>query len=108
MNDSERRQLLSTAFKRCDGGYLYYRNRWASGVRVSADEREQFISSDASRAFQLGREFSKRTPTTPPRHPGPCLVVDAIPYSFAAALVTVALAAAAEANRTNPRLPPLF
>lgn len=105
MNDGERRKLLSTAFEPCDDGYLYYRNRWAGGVRVSAAEREQFISSDAAGAMKLGREFSQRTPATPPRHASPWLVADAIPYSFAVGLVAAALAAAAEAQRARPPLP---
>lgn len=105
MDDDERRKLLGTAFEPCEGGYLYYRNRWASGVRVSAEEREQFISSDASGAFQLGREFSARAPVTPPRHFSPWLMVDAMPYSFAVGLVIAAIAAAAEADRAHPVLP---
>ena len=106
MDENERRTLLSTAFEPCDGGYLYYRNRWAGGVRVSAEERQEFISSNTAKAFQLGREFSKRSPVAPPRHPSPWLVADAIPYSFAAGLMATALAAAAEAGRANPPLPP--
>jgi hypothetical protein len=105
MDDDERRKLLSTAFEPRDDGYLYYRNRWANGVRVSAEEREQFILSNASQVFQLGREFAKRAPATPPRHPSPWLIVDAMPYSFVAGLIAVAFAAAAEANRANPMLP---
>jgi hypothetical protein len=38
-------------------------------------------------------------------HPSPWLVADAIPYSFAASLITAALAAAFEAGRANPMLP---
>jgi hypothetical protein len=106
MDENERRTLLSTAFEPCDGGYLYYRNRWAGGVRVSTEEMEAFISSDAAKAFQLGRNFSKRPLVAPPRHPSPWLVADAIPYSFAAGLTTAALAATAEARRVNPPLPP--
>lgn len=105
MDDNDSRKLLSRAFEPCDGGLLYYRNRWAGGVRVSAEEREQFISSNASQAFQLGRQFSKRTPVAPPRHASPWLVADAIPYSLAAGLITVAIAAAAEASRDNPLVP---
>jgi hypothetical protein len=105
MNDDNSRKLLSTAFEPCQGGYLYYRNRWAGGVRVSAEEREQYISSDASKAFQLGRGFSRRTPEAPPRHVSPWLVADAIPYSLAAALIAAGLGAAAEAERAHPLLP---
>src|SRR5690348_6681482 len=104
--DSERRELLSTAFEPTESGYLYYRNRWAGGVRVTPEEREMFISSDAGSAFQLGREFSKRAPVAPPRHVSPWLVADAIPYSFAAALITASIAAAAEAQRGNSPLAP--
>jgi hypothetical protein len=106
VDENDRRELLSTAFEPCDGGYLYYRNRWAGGVKVSADERERFISSGAAGAMQLGREFARRTPVTPPRHASPWLIVDAMPMSLAAGLIAVALAAAAEANRPNPLLPP--
>ena len=106
MDNVECRKLLSTAFEPCDGGYLYYRNRWAGGVRVSAEEREKFISSDTPQmAFQLGRELSKRAPVAPPRHPSPWLVADAIPYSFATGLIATSLAVAAEAERANPLLP---
>jgi hypothetical protein len=106
MDENERRVLLSTAFEPSGDGYLYYRNRWAGGVAVTAEERESFISSDAARAFQLGREFSKRAPVAPPRHASPWLIVDAIPYGFAAVLITASLAAAAEAQRDNPPLAP--
>jgi len=73
---------------------------------VSAEEREEFISSEAPKAFRLGREFSKRPQVVPPRHPSPWLLVDAIPDGVAASLITAALAAAAEAGRANPPLRP--
>src|SRR5438552_17658145 len=104
MDEKERRKLLSTAFQPCDGGYLYYRNRWAGGVRVSAAEREQFISSDAFGAMKLGRELAQRTPVAPARHASPWLIADAMPFSVAGGLFALALAAAAEATRVNPVL----
>lgn len=108
MDEDDRRKLLSTAFEPYQSGYLYYRNRWAGGVPVSPEEMEEFISSDALRAMQLGREYAKRTAVTPPRHTNPWLVADAIPMSVAAGLVTVAFAAAALAVRPDPPLPTEF
>ena len=105
MDDLDRRRILSTAFEPCEGGYLYYRNRWSPGVRVSAGEREQFISSNAAEAFLLGRQFAQRPPVTPPRHTSAWLIVDALPMTLAGGFAIAALAAAAEAGRPNSVLP---
>lgn len=105
MDDLDRRNILSTAFEPCEGGYLYYRNRWSSGVRVSAEEREQFISSNAAEAFLLGRQFAQRPPVTPPRHASLWLIVDALPMTLAGGLALASLAAAAEAIRPDAVLP---
>src|SRR5260221_10234199 len=105
MNDDDQRRLLSTAFERSKDGYVFYRNGWASGVPVSAEEREKFVSSDAFRAMQLGREYSKRRAVAPPRHASPWLVADAMPISWVAGLATVSIAAAAEGSRASWLLP---
>ena len=62
MTDHENRRLLSTAFEPNGVGFLYYKNRWAGGVLVSAEERETYISAPGLESISLGREFSKRTP----------------------------------------------
>jgi|JI8StandDraft_2_1071088.scaffolds.fasta_scaffold310214_1 hypothetical protein len=104
MNDADRRRLLSVSFETYEDGYLYYRNRWSGGVRVSAEEREQFISSSPAGAFSLGRKFAKRPAIVPPRYYNPWSMVDAMPLTFAGGLATVAMAAAAEANQAVPLL----
>lgn len=104
MNDADRRRLSSVAFETDEDGYIYYRDRWSGGVRVSAEEREQFISSSLTGAFLPGREFVKRPAVAPPRQYNPWWVVDALPLTLAGGLATVAMAAAAEANQAVPLL----
>lgn len=38
------RRLLELSFEADQNGYLFYRNRWARGVRVTAAEREAYLS----------------------------------------------------------------
>jgi hypothetical protein len=104
MNDADRRRLLSVAFEAYEDGFLYYRNRWSGGVQVSAEEREQFISSSPAGAFSLGRKFAKRPAVAPARPYSSWSIVDAMPLTFASGSAMVAMAAAAEANQAAPLL----
>ncbi|QNA86004.1 hypothetical protein G4G27_19975 [Sphingomonas sp. So64.6b] len=38
------RHLKTTAFEPMDDGYVYYESAWAKGIRVTADERELYLS----------------------------------------------------------------
>jgi hypothetical protein len=79
MNDADRRKLMSLAFEPEGEAYLYYRNRWSRGVRVSAAEREAFVSSGVVDAMRLARSWSRRVPVAPRRHPGLWFMLDAMP-----------------------------
>lgn len=62
---SRKRAILSTAFVPSGTHWLYYKNAWAKGVLVSADERELFLSFCLRRFRQAiaGRQ------ATAPRRP---------------------------------------
>ena len=69
MNREAERRLLETAFEPHGDGYLFYRNRWSSGIPVTAAEREQYLAIPAlgsRKAFYL--QIEGRTPATGPRN----------------------------------------
>jgi hypothetical protein len=71
MNPTEKRALLELSFERDGDGYLFYSNRWARGVPVTAQEREAYLAAPtlaANRAFH--RSLRGRSATAPARKPG--------------------------------------
>jgi len=68
----QQRKLLELSFEPSSGGYLYYRNRWARGVPVTAEERDSYLS--ASVLGSRGAFYTAirgRAATAPPRKFGP-------------------------------------
>ena len=62
------RDLLALSFAPHADGYAYYKDRWASGIPVSAAEREQYLTNwtpESAKAFR--RRIAGRQPVTPPR-----------------------------------------
>ncbi|WP_229726678.1 hypothetical protein [Sphingomonas alpina] len=58
MND---RHVKTAAFEPINDGYVYYESAWAKGIRVTADERELYLSGahiDWLRAI-VGRDKSR-------------------------------------------------
>jgi hypothetical protein len=60
-----RRELLSTAFDRVDGQWVWFPNAWSRGIMVTAEERELYLTF-APVAF---RQAIKGRPPTRPRRP---------------------------------------
>ena len=65
---SEQRRLLDLSFERDGDGYVFFRNRWATGIPVTAQEREAYLSAGP---FSRRREFYEaikgREAVRPPR-----------------------------------------
>jgi hypothetical protein len=68
----EQRRLLELSFEPHGDGYLYYRNRWARGVPVTAAEREEYLAPGVmgSRAAFYAA-IRGRAAVAPPRKFGP-------------------------------------
>jgi len=67
-NVEERRRILEAAFEPWGDGFVYYKNRWAQGIPVSASERDQYLehwSPEAARTFR--RRVAGRAPVVPAR-----------------------------------------
>lgn len=64
----EQRRLLELLFERDGDAFIFYRNRWSRGVRVTPEEREDYLSAPP---FDLRRSFFRkvegRAPVRPPR-----------------------------------------
>jgi hypothetical protein len=56
--------ILSTAFERHDGNWVWYSNAWSRGVVVSYDERDLYL---AYRPYAFRRAVRGRPATYPPR-----------------------------------------
>jgi hypothetical protein len=68
----QERSLLEVSFEPQDDGYLYYRNRWARGIPVTASERETYLSAGSFGARAPFHEAIRgRTATARPRKYGP-------------------------------------
>jgi hypothetical protein len=65
---SEQRRLLALCFEPDGDGFIFFRNRWASGIPVTAEEREAYLSASP---FGFRRDFygaiKGRVPVRPPR-----------------------------------------
>jgi hypothetical protein len=65
---SEQRRLLALSFEPDGVQFVFFRNRWASGVPVTVEEREAYLSGGP---FGGRREFFRkirnRAPVRPPR-----------------------------------------
>jgi hypothetical protein len=67
---SEQRRLFALSFEPDGDQFVFFRNRWASGVPVTADEREAYLSAgifDAGRRREFVRKVRDRAPIRPPR-----------------------------------------
>lgn len=68
LSSEEQRRLLETSFEPHGDGFLFYRNRWANGVPVSAAEKDEYLSIPvfgSRRAFY--HKIANRSPVKGPR-----------------------------------------
>jgi len=68
LDTEQQRSLLALSFAPHGEGYVYYKDRWAPGIPVTTEEREQYLtdwSPVAARAFRP--RIAGRAPATPPR-----------------------------------------
>lgn len=62
------RKMLELAFEPDGDGYVFFKNAWSSGVPVTADERESYLSAGLlSGRGEFYRTIASRQATPPPR-----------------------------------------
>lgn len=64
---AEQRRLLALSFEPDGDQFVFFRNRWTSGVAVTAEEREAYLSAGLFGRHEFLRTFRGRTAARPPR-----------------------------------------
>lgn len=58
------REILTTAFEKSDGNWIWYENAWSKGLIVSAHERDIYLDF---RPIEFRQAIGGRVPTEPRR-----------------------------------------
>jgi uncharacterized membrane protein YhaH (DUF805 family) len=61
------KRLIELSFEPYGDGFVFYKNAWSSGIPVTAEEREAYLSAEPFAWSAIRKGFEGRRPLTPPQ-----------------------------------------